>query len=257
MNIFLSFMIFIMGTFFGSFFTLAVYRIPLKKDITHERSFCPNCNHKLGFFDLVPIFSYLFLKGKCRYCGQKVRIRYLLLEVLSGAVFLLAYLSLNIQNIWLEQQKLISFIQFVFIYVTLVIVAGIDKEYRKINPSVLLFGEICQALYILYLYIIEHPSMYRYSIYFALFILIFLINHIKQKKKESYVLQFSLLLSYCLLIVDLKAMVYIFFFSMVLLTILYFMTKQKNKMTRNMPFGFVMAFSTICYIIVENFIKFY
>lgn len=83
MNLFLDSMIFIMGTFFGSFFTLAVYRIPLKKDITHEHSFCPNCNHKLGVLDLIPVFSYLFLQGKCRYCGEKVRIRYLLLEVLD------------------------------------------------------------------------------------------------------------------------------------------------------------------------------
>ena len=53
MDIFFYIIIFIIGTVFGSFFTLAVYRIPLKKDITHERSFCPNCNHKLGFWDMI------------------------------------------------------------------------------------------------------------------------------------------------------------------------------------------------------------
>ena len=66
MNIVLYTLIFIIGTLFGSFFTLAVYRIPLGKDITHERSFCPNCNHKLQFLDLIPILSYIFLGGKCR-----------------------------------------------------------------------------------------------------------------------------------------------------------------------------------------------
>ena len=64
MEIFLYAIIFIIGTFFGSFFTLAVYRLPLKKNITHERSFCPNCNHGLEAIDLVPIFSYIFLGGK-------------------------------------------------------------------------------------------------------------------------------------------------------------------------------------------------
>ncbi len=88
MEIIFGILIFIMGTVFGSFFTLAVYRIPLGIDITHKRSFCPKCNHRLEFIDLIPIFSYIFLKGKCRYCGEKVRIRYLLLEVLSGLVFL-------------------------------------------------------------------------------------------------------------------------------------------------------------------------
>ena len=57
-------MIFIMGTVFGSFFTLAVYRIPLGLNITYERSFCPNCNHKLGFKDLIPILSYMSLRRK-------------------------------------------------------------------------------------------------------------------------------------------------------------------------------------------------
>ena len=73
--------VFIMGAFLGSFCTLAVYRIPLKQDITHERSYCPNCKHKLGFFDLFPIFSYIFLGGKCRYCKEKIRPRYLIIEV--------------------------------------------------------------------------------------------------------------------------------------------------------------------------------
>ena len=50
----------------------------------------------IGILLLVPILSYIFLKGKCRYCGQKIRIRYLILEILSGVVFLLAYMSFGI-----------------------------------------------------------------------------------------------------------------------------------------------------------------
>ena len=92
--------IFLIGTVFGSFFTLAVYRIPLGKDITHTRSYCPNCNHKLSFLDMIPIFSYIFLGGKCRYCHKKIRIRYLLLEVLSGVVFTLFAASI----IWKYQK---------------------------------------------------------------------------------------------------------------------------------------------------------
>ena len=84
MNTFLYIIIFITGCFFGSFFTLAVYRIPRKEDILIKHSYCPNCNHKLGFFDLFPVLSYIFLGGKCRYCGNKIRPRYLILEILSG-----------------------------------------------------------------------------------------------------------------------------------------------------------------------------
>jgi len=76
MNIYLYTIIFIMGALFGSFYTLAVYRIPKKIDITHTHSFCPNCGHKLGFFELIPILSYIFLGGKCKSCKQKIRPRY-------------------------------------------------------------------------------------------------------------------------------------------------------------------------------------
>ena len=74
MDTLLHIIIFIMGTVFGSFYTLAVHRIPKRQDITHTHSYCPNCNHKLGFLDLIPVFSYIFLGAKCRYCKQKIRV---------------------------------------------------------------------------------------------------------------------------------------------------------------------------------------
>ena len=54
-NIFVGFCMFVIGTLFGSFFSLATYRIPRHQDILVKRSYCPNCNHNLGFFDLIPI----------------------------------------------------------------------------------------------------------------------------------------------------------------------------------------------------------
>lgn len=249
MNIFLYVMLFIMGTFFGSFFTLAVYRIPLKKDITHEHSFCPNCNHKLGVLDLFPVWSYLFLKGKCRYCGKPIRIRYFLLEILSGIVFVTAYASFHIQDIFLDSEKQVAFLAFVFIYITMVIVAGIDKEYRKINSSVLLFGTICQTIYMVYLYVLEETTMYRYIIYFILFIVL----QILQKKKKAYWLEILLLLSYILLVFDFKSLVPIFGISLCLGLLF----KVSHKKIQNMPMGFIIGISTIVYAIVENLIEFW
>ena len=93
MDIFFYIIIFIMGITFGSFYTLAVYRIPKGQDITHTHSYCPNCNHKLGILDLIPVLSYIFLGAKCRYCKQKIRPRYFILEIISGLFFVtMAYL---------------------------------------------------------------------------------------------------------------------------------------------------------------------
>ena len=96
MDIFFYVIIFIMGITFGSFYTLAIHRIPKGEDITHTHSYCPNCNHKLGILDLIPVFSYIFLGGRCGYCKQKIRPRYLLLEILSGTVFVLFAMSIKL-----------------------------------------------------------------------------------------------------------------------------------------------------------------
>lgn len=179
--------IFIMGTFFGSFYTLAVYRLPLHKDITHEHSFCPNCNHKLGILDLIPVFSYIFLGGKCRYCSQKIRIRYLLLEILSGIVFVLLFSSMKIDLINIEISKLINFLFCVLIYSALVINAGIGKEKGKFQKSVTIFGIGTIIVYILYLCIVEKYNIYRYAIYLVcliISIIIFLFLSLISKKRE-------------------------------------------------------------------------
>ena len=98
MDTLLYIIIFIMGTVFGSFYTLAVHRIPKRQDITHTHSYCPNCNHKLGFLDLIPVFSYIFLGAKCRYCKEKIRPRYFIIELLSGSSFvIISYLMLHQQ----------------------------------------------------------------------------------------------------------------------------------------------------------------
>ena len=117
---------------FGSFFTLAVYLIPRKENITYVRSHCTSCNHKLGFLDLIPIFSYIFLGGKCRYCGEKIRIRYLLLEVFSGIVFLSVALTAGLQNI--------PYLCFVYLFMAgMFIIAGIDKENLIIPNGVCIY----------------------------------------------------------------------------------------------------------------------
>ena len=135
------------GTVFGSFFTLAVHRIPKHQDITHERSYCPKCNHKLQFLDLIPVFSYIFLGGKCRYCKEKIRPRYLILEICSGAVFLLLALSysinynafIHIENCW---PMIVHFVLNVLFLCAIFIIAGIDKEYKKIPNSLIIYGSI-------------------------------------------------------------------------------------------------------------------
>ena len=96
LEIYLSINAFIIGTLFGSFFSLALYRLPKKIDIVFKQSFCPKCEHKLGFFDLIPVLSYTFSGGKCRYCKEKISVRYIGLELFTGFVFLISFLILGL-----------------------------------------------------------------------------------------------------------------------------------------------------------------
>ena len=194
MEIFFYIIIFMIGITFGSFYTLAVYRIPKGQDITHTHSYCPKCNHKLNIFDLIPVFSYIFLGGKCRYCKQKIRPRYLILEIISGLAFVgFAYLmGLSVYN--LDAIKIAEYVFFALYFTFIILMAGIDKEYRTINKPVLMYGVIISIMYILYLYIIEKNSIYRYCIYLLAFAVLLLLDTIKLRKKAQDSYTYSILM---------------------------------------------------------------
>lgn len=144
----------IIGVTLGSFYTLAIYRIPLKQDITHTRSYCPKCNHRLEFLDLIPVLSYIFLKGKCRYCKNKISKRYILIEITSGILYLLLVMSLKISFLNITMQNIVTLLYVTLIYSAIFIFIGILKETKKMSKSVLVFGLIVQILYIIYLCIL-------------------------------------------------------------------------------------------------------
>ncbi|NBI28001.1 prepilin peptidase [Chengkuizengella marina] len=83
--------LFILGLVFGSFFNVVGLRVPNKQSIVYPPSQCPHCQHRLGVWDLIPIFSYLFYKGKCRHCGLKVSPIYLFGELITGILFMWIY----------------------------------------------------------------------------------------------------------------------------------------------------------------------
>ena len=265
MDFILYILIFCIGTLFGSFFTLAVYRIPLGKDITHERSFCPNCNHRLEFLDLIPILSYLFLGGKCRYCKQKIRPRYLLLELMSGIIFVLFAVSLKINLLTTSIDTWGYFIFGLLYFATLFIIAGIDKEKVKVQKSVLLFGFIVQTLYIIYLYIVEKDfNIYRYVIYLSIIIILMLLDTfiLRKKTKNSYAVDNLLL---CVMFLGFTyETVTILTITYTLLCILFqlLLSNEKVKLNKNIkrepienkiPIAFYLCVTNIICLILTNF----
>lgn len=233
MNVILYVLIFIIGCLFGSFYTLAVHRIPRKEDILYTHSYCPNCHNKLGFFELIPVLSYLFLRGKCKHCGEKIRIRYLVLELLSGGVFVLLarVLSINIETLNIKQ--IFSFAFYALYVSCLILIAGIDKEYRRIEKPVIAFGIFLSLANILYLYIVEEPNMYRYAIYLVFFVIILILDNVtlKHYAKNSYVNQ-MLLLS-VIMIIFTNEIIYIGTVICTLLAIAIYLILEKIKSRKN------------------------
>ena len=96
MKTILTILTFMLGASIGSFLSVVIYRIKHnKKGILTGRSICPNCDNTLKPQYLVPVFSWLFLKGKCGFCGKKISANYFFLEVFTGALFAITFLKFN------------------------------------------------------------------------------------------------------------------------------------------------------------------
>jgi len=81
----------LLGLFVGSFLNVCIDRLPRGQSIIHPRSHCAVCNRELGTLDLLPIFSYLWLRGRCRYCRARIPLRLPIVEGLTGLLFALLY----------------------------------------------------------------------------------------------------------------------------------------------------------------------
>ncbi|MFC1983782.1 prepilin peptidase [Chloroflexota bacterium] len=81
----------LLGLFVGSFLNVCIDRLPRGQSIIHPRSYCAACNRKLGNLDLIPLFSYLWLRGRCRYCQAHIPLRLPIVEGVTGLLFALLF----------------------------------------------------------------------------------------------------------------------------------------------------------------------
>ena len=264
-EIILYILMFCIGSLFGSFFTLAVYRLPLHQDITHERSYCPNCKHKLGFFDMIPILSYIFLGGKCRYCKKKIRIRYLVLEVLTGTLFVIWTMSLNMNIFDFQTSKVIYLVVSLLYLAGNIIIAGIDKEKRMISKPVILYEIIILSTYMIYLYVVEKTNIYRYVIYLLIMACLLFIDNIyyRKKLKDNYtidVLIFSIVMALFMGENNFLLTAIFTLLVMIIVLILKFIKNKANKHIKTrkenserMPIGFYICCGNIIVTLFLNF----
>ncbi len=127
----------LLGMILGSFYNVVGWRLPKGESIIYPPSHCPNCNHQLKILDLIPVFSFILQRGKCRYCKNKIAWYYPVFEFLCGVIFMLCYLVFGITP---ELLKALTFVSM------LIIIMVSDFNYMIIPDEVLLFFGCLLAL---------------------------------------------------------------------------------------------------------------
>lgn len=239
---------YIIGVVLGSFFTLATYRIPLKQDILYTRSYCPKCNNKLKAWDLIPILSYIFLKGKCRYCHEKISPRYIIIEFFSGLFYLLFVLSLKIDIFNIDVFKIIELLYGTLIISSFFIIGGIAEETKKLFKGTIIFGLIINLIYMIYLYILGN-NIYRYIIYLVAIIILFILQKLMKIDKYKKVCDIMIMLIFSIIATN----EIIFIASAVSALVIYLMSYLITK-RRNTNYIFYFSFLNILFLIIYNFI---
>lgn len=170
-------LLFIIGACLGSFFLVVGKRLPINEDVLFSRSRCDKCKKELKWYDLVPIFSYVFLKGKCRYCGEKISPLNLIVEIFMGLFFALGYHFIPISYNFYAYLVLSSLMMLIFIS---------DFSYYIILDSPLIIASI--LLFILkFIFLGYKDALISIVSGILLFLVMYLIKIIGDKlfKRES------------------------------------------------------------------------
>ena len=168
---------FVLGTVFGSFFGVVGTRLSEGKSILKPRSHCNYCNHILNWYELIPVFSYIIQKGKCRKCGKNLSIFYPIVELLSGFLFAVCYFCFGFSIELLLSLLIVSF---------LIIVIVSDLTYLIIPDEVTLFFSVVVVLVKFFAFGIQDMffSVLSGALLFSLMYIIMLLGN-KLFKKET------------------------------------------------------------------------
>ena len=214
---------------------------------------------------MIPLFSYIFLGAKCRYCKEKIRPRYFILEFCSGLVFILFALSIKLNIYTLTAQTIVYFI-FGLLYIAgLFIISGIDKEKINIQNEVTLYLTIVEAVYIIYLCIVDSANIYRYVIYLLTLVILTMANTIyyKKKVKNNYTLDCLILLNIMLIFTYECCSILTVIFTLLAMSIKVLIDKinkkgaNYSKTNKKLPIGFFLCVTNIITLLATNFIIFY
>lgn len=143
----ISLVVFIFGLAIGSFLNVVIYRLEKGESALRGRSYCPKCNHPLAWQDLIPLLSFLLLRGKCRYCSKRISWQYPLVEFVTGALFLVIF--------WLGV-PLTEVLYLWAVFSAFVVIFVYDAKHRLIPDQILYSAILASSIW--YLVFSELPK---------------------------------------------------------------------------------------------------
>ena len=137
------------GLIIGSFLNVCIYRIPREESIAFPSSHCPNCGTSLKWCDLVPVFSFIVQRGKCRYCGEKISPQYPIIELLNAILYLIIYTKFGLS---------LEFFFYAIIFSLLIVITLIDLQHMIIPDILIILILVISVIYKILLYILYSKS---------------------------------------------------------------------------------------------------
>ncbi|MBI4437020.1 MAG: prepilin peptidase, partial [Candidatus Omnitrophica bacterium] len=145
-------LVFIVGSVIGSFLNVCIQRMPQSESVVFPRSYCPKCKKSIFWYDNIPFLSYLFLKGRCRFCHEPISFQYFLVEFLTAFSFLMLYLRFGLTG---------HFFIYAAWFGSLLVASFIDLKHQII-PDEISLGGLVVGLGVSVLYPFLHGSPSRW-----------------------------------------------------------------------------------------------
>lgn len=228
---------FIFGIAIGSFLNVLIDRMPRGESIFLKRSHCESCKKQIAWYDLFPVFSYLILKGKCRYCKNKITPRLIAVELLTGLLFVFSVLG-NPGFSYVITAYLL------FTGLCLIVIFFDDLEYGIIPDQILLALSASTLIYALFI----DPSSLQVRVYSALGSLFFYFSLFVITKGRGmgfgdvkYAGVLGLVLSYPNIVVS----HYLAFLTGAVISIILILLRRKKLRGSTVPFGPFMTISAV------------
>ena len=239
----------ILGSLWGSFANVCIYRLPKSKGVVSGRSHCPKCKKEIVWQDNIPIISYLILKGKCRKCKRKISSQYPMVEMINILLFLIIYFLFGIS---------LTTILLMILSLSFLIIFFIDLKHfiipNSITFSMIALGFIksfdpnLNSIFPNYINSLI-GGLFGYGIIFSI---IFFYKQIR--KKEGMGLGDAKLLAVIGFWFGWIAIPFVLFLSSIfaLVSVIPDLIKKNKKMTSQIPFGPYIILATIFYLVFKN-----